>query len=200
MNICKFLRGHIMQELILSNKQIEDICQKVASEIDECIKSEEKTPVVIGVLKGGMNYMFDLIKYIKTPILTDYIQVASWEGTKSTGTICLKKDLTLDIENRTIILVDDVIDSGCSYQYLRNFISQKYKPKNIFVTCLIDKQAERKIPVHIDFPGFVLKEPKFLMGYGLDYKEYGRNIGYVYVPDKEEIDSYERMIEKEKKL
>lgn len=183
-----------MKELILSNKQIEGICQKIAGEIDSTIKDEERTPVLIGVLKGGINYMLDLIKYIENPILTDYIQISSWEGTESTGIINLKKDLTLDIENRTIILVDDVIDSGYSYQYLKNFISQKYKPKKIYVTCLIDKQAERKIDVKIDFPGYILKEPKFLMGYGLDYKEYARNVGYVYVPDKEEIDNYEAMI------
>ncbi|MDD4531914.1 MAG: phosphoribosyltransferase family protein [Bacilli bacterium] len=183
-----------MQELILSNRQIEDICKKIAKEIDLTIQDEKKTPVVIGVLKGGVNYMLDLIKYIESPILTDYIQISSWEGMQSTGIIHLKKDLTLDIEDRTIILVDDVIDSGYSYQYLKSFISQKYKPKNIYVTCLIDKQAERKIEVKIDFPGYILKEPKFLMGYGLDYKEYGRNIGYVYVPDKEEIDGYDDII------
>jgi len=195
----KIRGGHFMQELILSNKQIEDICKKIAGQIDQSIKDEEKTPVVIGVLKGGINYMLDLIKYIESPILTDYIQISSWEGTQSTRIIHLKKDLTLDIENRTIILVDDVIDTGYSYQYLKSFIAQKYKPKKIFVSCLIDKQAERKIEVDIDFPGYVLKEPKFLMGYGLDYKEYGRNIGYIYVPDKEEIENYESMIENEKK-
>jgi len=188
-----------MRELILSNKQIEDICKRIAGQIDQSIKDEEKTPVIIGVLKGGINYMLDLIKYIENPILTDYIQISSWEGTQSTGIIHLKKDLTLDIENRTIILVDDVIDSGYSYHYLKNFITQKYNPKHIYVTCLIDKQAERKIHVDIDFPGYVLKEPKFLMGYGLDYKEYGRNVGCIYVPDKEEIENYDSLIENEKK-
>ena len=188
-----------MRELILSNKQIEDICKRIAGQIDQSIKDEEKTPVIIGVLKGGINYMLDLIKYIENPILTDYIQISSWEGTQSTGIIHLKKDLTLDIENRTIILVDDVIDSGYSYHYLKNFITQKNNPKHIYVTCLIDKQAERKIHVDIDFPGYVLKEPKFLMGYGLDYKEYGRNVGCIYVPDKEEIENYDSLIENEKK-
>jgi len=185
-----------MKEIILSSIQIKKICEKIGKELNEKLEKETNIPVFVGVMKGGLNFMMDLIKEIKVPMMTDYIQISSWEGTSSTGIVNLKKDLTLNITNRTVILVEDVVDSGYSLHYLKDFLINKYHPKQIILACLIDKQAARKLDVEVNYTGMVLKEDKFLMGYGLDYKEIARNVNCVYVPDKSEIDGYEAMLAK----
>jgi len=188
-----------MKEIILSSIQIKKICEEVGEKLNEKLKDETNIPVFIGVMKGGLNFMMDLIKEINVPIMTDYIQISSWEGTSSTGIVNLKKDLTLDVTNKTIVLVEDVVDSGYSLHYLKNFLNKKYHPKQIILACLIDKQGARKLDVEVNYAGLELKEDKFLMGYGLDYKEIARNVNCVYVPDKAEIDGYEKMLAKEGK-
>ena len=187
-----------MSRVLLSEEQIHDICKDIGSKLSERLKDDEQIPVFIGVMKGGLNFALDLIKEVKIPIITDYIQISSYDGTASTGIISLKKDLTLDVKNRTVILIDDVVDTGYSMHYLKHFITDKYQPKQIIIVTLIDKISIRKVNVNIDYAGLVLKENEFLVGYGLDYKELYRNIPYVFIPTKEEIASYEEIAKKNK--
>lgn len=183
-----------MREVLLSREQIEAICKNIGHLLSEELKDEERAPMVVGVMKGGLNFTLDLIKDIDVPIITDYVQISSYSGTSQTGIISLKKDLSItDIKDRVVILVDDVVDTGYSMHYLRHFLLEKYNPKRIIICCLINKTSVRKIDVKIDYSGYELKENKFLMGYGLDYKELFRNVPYVYIPDQEEIDEYEKI-------
>lgn len=176
-----------MKTVLLSEQKIQEICSDIGGKLTERLKDEKQLPVVIGVMKGGLNFTMDLMKRINVPLLCDYIQVSSYEGTESTGIIHLKKDISLDISNRVVVLIDDVIDTGYSMHYLKNYLISKYRPKDVIVCALVDKTSLRKIDVKIDYCGLVLNENKFLMGYGLDYNELYRNVPYVYVPDNEEI-------------
>ncbi len=185
-----------MQEIILTREQIQDICKDIASKLSNQLKDEEQVPVFVGVMKGGLNFTMDLIKDMEIPIVTDFIQISSYDGTSSTGIVKLKKDLTYSVKNRTVVLVDDVVDTGYSMQYLKHYLTEKYQPKQIIIVTLIDKQSIRKVEVKIDYCGMVLKENKFLVGYGLDYKELNRNVPYVYVPNVEEIEELEKIISK----
>lgn len=184
-----------MQEIILTREQIQNICKDIASKLSNQLK-EEQVPVFVGVMKGGLNFTMDLIKEVNIPIITDFIQISSYDGTSSTGIVKLKKDLTYSVKNRTVVLVDDVVDTGYSMQYLKHYLTEKYQPKQIIIVTLIDKQSIRKVEVKIDYCGMVLKENKFLVGYGLDYKELNRNIPYVYVPNVDEIEELEKIISK----
>ncbi|MCI2068800.1 MAG: hypoxanthine phosphoribosyltransferase [Bacilli bacterium] len=185
-----------MRQVILSEKELHEICVRIGGELNTRLKKEGSLPVFVGVMKGGLNFMMDLIKQIDLPILTDYIQISSYSGTASTGIINLKKDLTLDVKDKTVVIVEDVIDTGYSMHYLKNYIVSKYHPKEVIIVALIDKTFLRKVEVKTDYCGTVMNENKFLMGYGLDYNELYRNVPYVYVPDKEEIAEYDHLLGK----
>ncbi len=185
-----------MKEIILSSEQLQEIEKSLGKQISDRFRNSDSLPVFVGVMKGALNFMMDLIKYVDVPMVTDYIQISSYEGTESTGIIHLKKDLTLDVTNRSIIIIEDVIDTGFSLHYLKNYFINKFHPKEVIICCLIDKQASRKIDTKVDYVGYTLKENKFLMGYGLDYNELCRNINCVYVPEPEEIKEYDRLLTK----
>ena len=184
------------REVILSSEQITAICKDIAGKLDDRFAAENiKAPIVIGVLKGSLNFMMDLIKEMKTEVMTDYIQVSSYSGTSSTGAVILKKDLSLDITGRTIVIVEDVIDTGLTMQYLTGYLQQKHNPKEIIIISLFDKLYLRKTDLHVDYTGKVLTENKFLVGYGLDYNELSRNVPYVYVATPEDVKHWDKVLE-----
>lgn len=185
------------EQLVLSESQIIDICKRLGKEISETIKSEDKIPVIVGVLKGAMPFMMDLIKYIEVPVYLDFIQICSYQGTKSTGKVQLLKDTSFDCEDRTVILVEDIVDSGLSINFLKNhFLS--HNPKRVMICTLFDKKEARKVPTDIDFTGYVLTGNDFLLGYGLDYNELFRNIPYVIKVDEEDVKRYNEILHNDK--
>ena len=179
----------VNREIVLTREEIEDICFDIGSKLDtRFIKENVESPVFIGVLKGSLNFMMDLIKYITKPIQLDFIQASSYNGTQSSGAVILKKDISLDIKDKTIVIVEDVIDTGLTMEYLVGYLKKRYEPKEIIVVSLFDKLFMRKANIHIDYVGKTLDADKFLLGYGLDYNELYRNIPYVFNATKAEID------------
>ena len=186
-------------EIILSSEEIRDICKDIAGKLDarfaaDCVEA----PIFIGVLKGSLNFMMDLIREVKTEIKTDYIQVSSYSGTSSTGAVILKKDLSLDITGKTICIIEDVIDTGLTMQYLTGYLKEKYNPKEVIIISLFDKIYLRKTDLHVDYTGKVLTENKFLVGYGLDYNELSRNIPYVYVATPADVQHWDELLKENK--
>ncbi|MCQ2087504.1 MAG: hypoxanthine phosphoribosyltransferase [Bacilli bacterium] len=183
------------REIILSEQQIHDICKDIACKLDTRFEADGvKTPIVIGVLKGSVNFMMDLIREMKTEVMTDYIQVSSYSGTASTGAVILKKDLSLDITGKSIVIVEDVIDTGLTMQYLTGYLKEHHNPKEIIIVSLFDKLYLRKTDLHVDYTGKMLTENKFLVGYGLDYNEISRNVPYVYVAQSEDIKHWDELL------
>lgn len=183
-------------EIVMSEKEILKACKRIGKQISKDLKNEDRVPLILGVMKGGLPFMMDMIKYITIPVFTDFIQVSSYSGTERGNEVKLVKDITYDIENRTIILVDDIVDSGNSISYLINHLKKTYNPKQILTCVLFDKINARITPVNIDYAGNILEENKFLCGYGLDYKELYRNIPYVFVPTPEEIAAEDEYLNK----
>ena len=136
----------------------------------------------------------DLIKYISIPVMTDFIQVSSYTGTSRSREVKLIKDLTYNVEGRTLILIDDVVDSGNSLYYLVKHLYQNYKPKKVLTCALFDKVNAREADIEVDYSGKLLQENAFLCGYGLDYNEVYRNVPYVFVPDKEELETIDNYL------
>ncbi|MBP5091735.1 MAG: hypoxanthine phosphoribosyltransferase [Bacilli bacterium] len=185
-----------MKELVMSSDEIAEICTHMGHQITAALKDEEKAPIFLCVMKGGMNFTVDLIKHVHCPIITDFIQISSYEGTKSTGQIKLLKDLTYDPEGRVIVICEDVVDTGLSMKYLIEYLKETYHPKDVLLACLFDKRAERRCDVKIDYAGKVLNDNAFLVGYGLDYNELHRNDAFVFVPTKEEIAEWDALLAK----
>lgn len=182
--------------MLLNQEQIEDICKRIGAEITEALKNEERIPVVIGVMKGCLNFMMDLIKYIKVPFYTDYIQISSYFGTTRTNVVRLVKDLSYDCSGRTVIIVEDIVDTGHSMNFLIEHI-KRHEAKNVLICTLIDKVVAREVPVPIDFTGYVLNKNRFLIGFGLDYNELERNLPYIYEADDDDVARLDGVISKD---
>ena len=99
-----------MRKIILSNEQIQDICELIGSQLATRYRFNDTPPVFIGVMKGAIPFLSDLVCHCNIPLLIDYIQIGSYNGTESTGTVILKKDVSLDIRNRDIVIVEDIVD------------------------------------------------------------------------------------------
>jgi hypoxanthine phosphoribosyltransferase len=138
-----------------------------------------KHPILVGTLKGSLTFLADLGRAMSVPVRYDYIGVSSYEGTESTGAVRLSADLSLSIEAQHIVLVDDIIDRGFTLRYLRDALGAR-KPASIAVVCLLDKPERRKVEVEVDYLGFVIPD-EFVVGYGLDYRQYFRELPYIGV-------------------
>jgi hypoxanthine phosphoribosyltransferase len=183
-----------MKEMVMSHQAIDITCANLGQKLTSMLKDEEKLPLFICVMKGAMPFMVDLLKYVSVPLLEDYVQLESYSGTQSTGTVHLKKDITTPIDGRSVIIVEDVVDTGLSMAFLKQHLETLGKAKRIVICALFDKKIARKVEVKVDLAGRVLTENKFLLGYGLDYNGLERNTPYVYVPTEEEVKALDELL------
>ena len=134
---------------------------------------------LVCVLKGGAPFMCELAKRINLPLTMDFMSVASYEGTASTGRINLKKDLDEPVEGLDVLVVEDIIDSGNTLDFITKYLKAK-KAKSVKLCTLFNKPDRRVADIHIDYAGAVIPD-EFIVGYGLDYDEKYRNLPYVGV-------------------
>ena len=140
----------------------------------------DKNPLIIGVLKGSFVFMADLMRSIKTYCDIDFMSVSSYgNGTTTTGAVKITKDLSYDVQGRNIILIEDILDSGITLSYLKNYIIAR-EPESISICALLDKPARRRSQIAPDYVGFICPD-EFIVGYGLDYAERYRNLPYIGV-------------------
>ena len=169
-----------MQNDIESVLYSEEQLQTRVRELGEAISRDfaGKEPLFVGVLKGSFIFMADLMRYVDLKCSVDFMAVSSY-GNKSvtTGAVKINKDLSADIEGRDVIMVEDILDSGLTLNYLKQYLSVR-KPASISLVTLLDKPARRKAPVQADYAGFEVPDA-FVVGYGLDYAEKYRNLPYI---------------------
>ena len=158
----------------------DEILAKVA-EVGEQISRdfEGKNPVFVGVLKGCFIFMADLMRNVTVNCSVDFMAVSSYSGTSSTGAVKINKDLSENIEGRHVIIVEDILDSGITLSYLKQYLMVR-KPASISIVTLMDKPARRKADVYANYSCFEIPDA-FVVGYGLDYNEYYRNLPYIGV-------------------
>lgn len=143
----------------------------------------QKDLVMIGILKGAYVFYADLARAISLPLKVDFLVVSSYAGkARSSGKIRVLTELTEDIAGRDVLLVEDIVDSGCTLQHLRKALGAR-KPKSIRVCALLNKPDRRQVEVKVDYVGFNIPN-KFVVGYGLDYRQSYRNLPYLAVLDK----------------
>ena len=159
---------------LLEEKEIDEIITKLANEINNDYKDLE--PLFIGVLKGCLPFMSDLIKKIKLPCKLDYIRVKSYSGTKSTGNLEIIGNVP-EVEGKDVIIVEDIIDTGKSLLEIKKLFLAK-KAKSVKVVTFLDKHECRKFEMEADYVGKVIGN-HFVVGYGFDLDDYYRNLPYV---------------------
>lgn len=143
------------------------------------------TPLLIGVLKGSVPFMAELIKHIDGHVETDYMVVSSYHGgTKSSGEVKILKDVDTAIEGRDVLIIEDIIDTGRTLLYLRDLLEHR-KAKSVKIVTLVDKPEGRVVEIEADYVGLTVPN-EFLVGFGLDYDEKYRNLPYIGVL-KEEV-------------
>lgn len=163
-------------KVLYSEEELQKRIAELAKQIDEDYK-DSKELIIICVLKGAAFFTIDLVKKMKTPIVFEVMQVSSYSGTESTGAISIKKDLDADIEGKDVLIVEDIIDTGYTLRALRQDLLSR-NPKSLKIVVLADKKERRKVDVPIDYVGYEIPN-KFIVGYGFDIDEYGRNIPYI---------------------
>lgn len=142
-----------------------------------------KDLVLVGVLKGAYAFFADLARAIRIPVRVDFIVVTSYgTGAKTSGKVKLVTELTEQIKNKDVLLVEDIVDSGLTVQYLMKALARR-KPKSINVCTLLSKPERRVVDVHVQYIGFKIPD-QYVIGYGLDYQQKYRNLPYLAVLDQ----------------
>ena len=167
-----------VEYVMLQADQIEKRVKELAEQMDRLY--EGRKPIVVCILKGSVLFFTDLIRNMKTSVELDFMAVSSYgSGTKSTGVLNIKKDLSIDIKDRDVLIVEDIVDSGNTLYNLKKILNER-GPASVNIVTLLDKPERREVPMEPDYTGFVI-EDEFVIGYGLDYAEDYRNLPYVGV-------------------
>ena len=167
-----------VERVMLTGEQIAARVKALAAQLDKLY--EGRQPVVICILKGSVMFFADLIREMKTPIQIDFMAVSSYgKGSISSGKLQVKKDLTVNISGKDVLIVEDIIDSGNTLYELKKMLNSR-SPSSVNIVTLLDKPERREVPMEPEYKGFVI-EDEFVVGYGLDYAEDYRNLPYIGV-------------------
>lgn len=170
-----------IKKISLNEEQIEEIVSRLGKEISNDYNGKE--PLFIGILKGCIPFMPDLLKNVSINCTLDYLRVSSYEGTKSSGKIKIKGDIP-SVKDKDVIIVEDILDTGRTLMNVRNLLLEK-GAKSVNICVLLDKPEGRIVDIKADYVGGHVPN-EFVVGYGLDYNEKYRNLPYIGVL-KEEI-------------
>ena len=171
-------------KLLLSESDIKKRVKELADQISVDFKG--KTPIFVGILNGSYVFMADLLRELSIQVEVDFVKIRSYDGDSSTGTIKFRKDISADIDNRDVIIVEDIIDSGFTINFLVNRLRES-GPKSVTVATALYKKEVAKLDFEVEYVGFEIP-PEFVVGYGLDYNERYRNLKDVMVMEPEDID------------
>lgn len=167
-----------VEEVLLSGDQIAARVAELGTQL--AADYAGRTPVLVSVLKGSIVFLADLIRAMDVPLNVDLMEVSSYgSATESSGQVRILKDLSSSIEGRDVVVVEDIIDTGLTLNYLLRYLAERH-PASVRVCCLLDKPARRLAEIEIDYRGFSIPD-RFVIGYGLDYDERYRNLPYVGV-------------------
>jgi len=167
-----------ISKILLSEKEIKEQVRVLAKEISR--DYEDKNLLLVSLLKGSVIFLSDLMRELTIDCAIDFMCVSSYaSGTKTSGTVKIIKDLDIDISNSDVLLVEDILDSGLTLNYIIDILRPR-NPKSIKICALLDKAERRQAPIELDYCGFKIPN-EFVVGYGLDYDEKYRNLPYVAV-------------------
>ncbi len=167
-----------IRSVLISEEEIRHRISQLACEIEDHYHGQEL--MAIGILKGSVPFLADLIRNLSLPVSYDFMAVSSYgEATESSGIVRITYDITGDISGKNILIVEDIIDTGRTLSHLKTFLEAK-GPASVKIATLLDKPDRRVVPITVDFVGFTIPD-EFVVGYGLDYANRYRNLPYVGV-------------------
>ncbi|MDQ2690123.1 MAG: hypoxanthine phosphoribosyltransferase [Chloroflexota bacterium] len=167
-----------VEEVLLDSETIADRVAELGAQLSADF--EGRDPVLVSVLKGALVFLADLMRAMDLPTSIDLMEVSSYgAGTETSGQVRIIKDLSKSIEGRHVIVVEDIIDTGLTLNYLLRYLADK-NPASVSIVCLLDKPARRLAEIPIDYTGFTIPD-RFVIGYGLDFDERYRNLPYIGV-------------------
>ena len=171
----------ILERVLFSEEQLAARVAEMGRQISADYRG--KTPLFVGILRGSVLFFADLMKQISVDCTMDFMCLSSYAGTSSTGQVRTMLDLRESIKGRHVIIVEDIVDTGLTLDYLMNHLKLR-GAASIEICCLLDKPANRKVEISPKYVGFQI-ENEFVIGYGLDYNELYRNLPYVGVFKKQ---------------
>ncbi|MDD7347320.1 MAG: hypoxanthine phosphoribosyltransferase [Clostridiales bacterium] len=166
----------IKGKILFTQEQIWERAKEMGDEISKDYEGEEL--IVIGTLKGAIIWMSDILKNLTLDTKIDFISASSYgSGTTSSGVVKITKDIHMDLFNRNVLIIEDIIDTGTTLKFLKDYIAER-NPKSVKICTLLDKPSRRKADVQGDYIGFTVDD-LFVIGYGLDYDQKFRNLPYI---------------------
>jgi len=180
-------RARGVARILISEAEIQRRIRELAAELDRIYGTD--TPLMVGVLNGAVAFMTDLMRAMTVPLEIDFMAISSYgAATKSSGVVQILKDLNQVIEGRRVLVVEDIVDSGLTLQYLLDSLERR-NPAEIRVVALLKKEKPDAIEVNVDQIGFTIPD-EFVVGYGLDFAGQYRNLPYVAVLDPSLIEEF----------
>lgn len=174
-------------KILLTENQIQSKIKELAKSIDDFLiknkRDENDIPVFISVLTGSIFFFSDLIKNIKSEIIVDYLKVSSYSGDTTTYNVKILKDIEIDIKDKIVFIVEDIVDTGLTLKKIIEFLKDR-EPRILKICSLLDKPSKRLVKVKVDYKGFEIP-PEFVVGYGLDYNELYRNTPYIFIYEQQ---------------
>ena len=168
---------HDLGDVVVSAKEVHDRVLELGRQITA--DYAESPPLLVCVLKGAINFMSDLMRAIELPVEVDFMAVSSYgAATKTSGVVRIVKDLDVDLLDREVLIVEDVVDSGLTLNYLRQYLGAR-SPKSLEVCALLLKEGEQRVEQSLKYVGFTIPSD-FVVGYGLDVNERYRNLDAIY--------------------
>ena len=167
-----------IEKILITREQIQMRCAELGKQLTE--EYQDKTPLVVGILKGAVPFMADIVREMDCYLEIDFLDVSSYgNATVSSGEVKIVKYLDTNVEGRDLLIVEDIIDSGRTLAYLVDLFKYR-KAKSVKIVTLLDKPEGRVVPIEADYVGFDVPN-EFVVGYGLDYIQQYRNLPYVGV-------------------
>ncbi len=160
---------------LLTREEVEKRIKELAKEIEKDYCGKDL--LVIGLLKGSIMFMSDLIKEMDLPVMIDFMSVSSYSGTTSTGVINVLKDTDISVKDKDVLIVEDIIDTGLTLSHVKKLLEDR-GTKSLKICTLLDKPSRRTVEMKGDYVGFEIPD-EFVVGYGLDYDQHHRNLPYV---------------------
>lgn len=174
-------KGRGVSHVLYSSAEIQQRVRELAEQISH--DYADKHPIMVGVLRGVFCFMADLVRLMSIPVEVEFMSISYYSG-KDSSAVKITKDMDLNVAGRHVIMVEDIVDTGMTLNYMLNYIRAR-NPASLAVCVLLDKRARRLIDVPLDYSGFQVPD-KFMVGYGLDYGEEYRNLPFIGVLESEE--------------
>ncbi|MBB5183392.1 hypoxanthine phosphoribosyltransferase [Catenisphaera adipataccumulans] len=166
-------------KVLVTEEEIEQRCVELAEQIEADYQKEGTVPVVVGLLKGSVPFMAELIKRFKFPCEIDFMKVSSYDGTESIGDVRIDLDMQISAKERPILLVEDIVDTGRTLVEVKKMFKNK-GATDVKIVSLLDKPDRREFEIEADYVGFTVPN-EFVVGYGLDYNQKYRNLPFIGV-------------------